>query len=1149
MQGGPRVKRRPVKKRDGRRADGLGLVPHWDAVAPTVLFPSIARNTESPRCLSSQRARPSPRTEPTAPDTAHFKRKLPQRPLTQGAASPRVRGISREDTTKYQFLPRKPVAMSSPPKTPRARNRADLWSMHETWAPSTVIPVDAVIETIASFAGAERSSRTETSQSGVLRLFLEDWLERFETEDINYRSIVVHAQVGFSEIQRLTSHVQLPNDVMTAYCCALLHRIAAYFGPYEGLLRLLSSEVQRAVYVLPSVATAPAKLFHETTYFTAVKQARTDLQLRADKRTRCQTRNQFLERELVRAQTTLETALHDWADELQKSCFFAWYEASVVRKKVLAKNLRWFSMWFSGSPRTLVASTFEDWRRFVLASTGRRIALKLQEDCDKVAVAQKYVTELTEDNAVLQNEHDQLREHNRLLLESIEALTTHSEHAKIFLRTTPAREESVCFDGQLRMEAVSELAHFVFESLLRFQYNVGFHQQRFFSPVSPDAVALEQLAAFALGKAADAPSLASMGDDDIAVFLGGLHRAFAARERHLLFCTMAPPSASPVELLYAMVGDLQRQQEHIAATSALFFARHFEDHETSISPPSLAAAKLRSPLGQSRAVLQDVAAAAAQSQLTQAQSIVPGTVRGGFGPQWRVLAVGRCFLEYAALLYHPCDMSPYVRNGHIAHRMRDFEYTRTAPITTDVAATDAADEGCQSLECRPTRTADADAHARVAAGAIIDGFATWKDVSLDLVVAGVVQAPPDAAGDAPEPAPSPEKRASKSKGSMSALGSLPSARLPRRLPPADHCQPEPSGIYATGAAAASKKFGDYAAAKLHAVDQCKVTQLNTDVRALRWTLEETHARSAEVVAARVAVCHVRRSMWQHGCALVAEKESQPFLGRRAKSDSAVDTRPSLHTAVSWEVPAVAALVNEEADPAAEMSLVRALFERHDASLRKLYGRPGDGGFAVAADELSRALKRLRIRTKVLSASKDDVVQQIPVADLAELLLRICNEQFRELPCLSCRVESFVSEHLRYVNEAPSPLREVATSAAVKAVLADCKESLIAVFKAYAVKPKGRDRGVGRAHLTLREWSLFIKDYQLSTPQFTMESARQLFVDAQDGDPNEDAMEMLFVEFSEAIVGLAGFMLPDPFIDWAVKTALFVKRFLVDRTGK
>ncbi|OQS03354.1 hypothetical protein THRCLA_04349 [Thraustotheca clavata] len=556
------------RKRDGRKADGLGLVPQWDLASSSVIFPSIGGLDEQ-----KQKNRQEIKS-------IGVKRRLPTRPATQES---KAQTFSKESIAKYHFLPKTPRILTNSTKSPRirpvSRSKQDAITVNQ-------LPVDAVVDTLVAFA--QPQGIAETSHAGVLHLFLEDWLERFKTDDINYRSIIIHAEVGFSEIYRLTSHLKTPNDILTAFCCTLLERLVPYFGPYESLLEVLSDEVQRSVYTTCPTKNEPRKLFNETTYFTSVNQVINDVNARKEKRAKCIARNEFLEKELLRSQASLELALDKWGNELLKAYFYAWYETCVVRKKVIAKNLHWFTTWFSGSPRTLMACIFEDWRRYVLANTSTRISHKLQEDCDKVALAQKNVAKLSETNEALQEEYEHHLENNQLLIDSIQQYASHIEHAKVFLKTSALREEAVCYEGQLRMEATSELAYFILESLLRLQYNLGFHQ-KLLCHLSPDNYCLEQFASCLLDKQqpSDFPTIDDMNAHNMLTLLTGLNKVYCIRDNYLMFCTINySDCTSPIAMYLDMLNDLKRQQEHYATTTTLFYARHLEEHETSVVPAS-----------------------------------------------------------------------------------------------------------------------------------------------------------------------------------------------------------------------------------------------------------------------------------------------------------------------------------------------------------------------------------------------------------------------------------------------------------------------------------------------------------------------------------------------------------------------------------
>ncbi|RHY76563.1 hypothetical protein DYB30_010332 [Aphanomyces astaci] len=241
----PRHKR---KKRDGRRADGLGLVPQWDANCSTVLFPSLKRPTHIPveHIASKPHKRHPVRPPPAQSDAMTFSNQAstPRTEFTSLFQSADEEGTpgpgTTTDNTKYCFTSMLPT--QAHPYTPRARGAHV--PMHDRWTPSVVVPMNSVIDAFSNVV-ATNKLQADTSKRTVLHIFLDDWLQQFEKEEFNYRSITVN-----------------------------------------------------------------------------------------EPRKRCSERNLFLEKELKRAQLTLEATMRDWDAELTRTCFFAWYEESIVRKKL-----------------------------------------------------------------------------------------------------------------------------------------------------------------------------------------------------------------------------------------------------------------------------------------------------------------------------------------------------------------------------------------------------------------------------------------------------------------------------------------------------------------------------------------------------------------------------------------------------------------------------------------------------------------------------------------------------------------------------------------------------------------------------------------------------------------------------------------------
>ncbi|RHY85888.1 hypothetical protein DYB31_011346, partial [Aphanomyces astaci] len=275
---------------------------------------------------------------------------------------------------------------------------------------------------------------------------------------------------------------------------------------------------------------------------------------------------------------------------------------------------------------------------------------------------------------------------------------------------------------------------------------------------------------------------------------------------------------------------------------------------------------------------------------------------------------------------------------------------------------------------------------------------------------------------------------------------------------------------------------------------------------------DSSSASFHVKHTKQALAHGRQVMWNSACGMAREKEcanntSIDLLTSR-------DVRPSLFQVLNFESAAIANIFRDEGDAETELVNVRRTFQVNDSCFRLLYTRAGpDTKYALTVDELWRAMKRLRVVTQLVPTPRDDdsaeATQVISVVEFAELLLRICNEQFGELGRLGQRVDRFVVEHLCFLQQAKSTLREEAQNPAMKVV--DYMQNLI--------------------------------DFHLYPP------AHDLFRNVQEGASHEDDMEMVYAEFCEAIVALAGFQLPDPFMDWPVKTSTFIHRYLCDDVAK
>lgn len=141
------------------------------------------------------------------------------------------------------------------------------------------------------------------------------------------------------------------------------------------------------------------------------------------------------------------------------------------------KYIEYFSMWFTGSAKSLVPKLFAVWKH---ASVQRKMATmqtQLRADAETLAALQRQIDDLVIQRDVAQVESLAIRNDRKQADDQIERLNRKIASAGAYLEGSYQREGLVCVEGQLRVEAVSFLPPLVLESLLRGYHSVGFLQQ------------------------------------------------------------------------------------------------------------------------------------------------------------------------------------------------------------------------------------------------------------------------------------------------------------------------------------------------------------------------------------------------------------------------------------------------------------------------------------------------------------------------------------------------------------------------------------------------------------------------------------------------------------------------------------------------
>ncbi|KAF0741338.1 hypothetical protein Ae201684_003449 [Aphanomyces euteiches] len=783
---------------------------------------------------------------------------------------------------------------------------------------------------------------------------------------------------------------------------------------------------------------------------------------------------------------------------------------------VISKKLLWFSFWYSGSPQTTLRSTFAEWKRWHGFHMNQRMMQSLLEDCQKVASAQKNVAMLTETNDTLQEEFASLLDDNTSLYDNVQLLSYQIENAKRFVQSTLEREELVCFDGQLRMEVVSEVGYFILESLLRSQYNLGFHQ-RIIGPFSEDSSCLEQFFSYVLKIPATNPlSVPELTWESFITFLIELENFL--RQNNIKFNiddTLATKSSSQYDILlfHEWSTTCVFQQEHYIASPTLFFARHFEDHEISVYPTRDSASSPRT-LGLQQNTTRHPSLSSVQSLLNLEK--LQSSDLDLFSTHWQVLLVGRCFQEYGSLIFHQSDMSPYFHNWCISELLQKQKKIAkvTKPKASKKRITESGKEDRvkeQLIDHLPMR----------ASRCIVNAYNLWTSICSDLCVATVVEV--NSTSPAVHMTRSPSKQTLTSNRSASAVGRQDQPNL--RMEKAPHFELSSTSIYLSGGPQASKKYGTFETSKLRSCDVYRVVELKRNIDELHDIVLRNWEKNKEVDATKAAMTHARLAMWNTACVLAQEKErmNTPLSSHTVSKD----VRPSLFQVITWESKGICDIIQKEVDPESEMENVRRSFQVNDLYFRMLYAKAETGldiSHALTVEELWHTMKKLRVCTKVIPASLHDESvdhQVISVEEFAEIVLKICNEQFGEMTRLGQRVDRFVVEYLSSLQKPKSALHEEAQTTAMKSVLSEFKNTLHTIFKRFASKPRSKEKSV--MHMKLRDWLGFIKEYKLVTTQFTSGLAQELFRSVQYEDSQEDELEMVFAEFCDAIIALAGFI--------------------------
>ncbi|KAL3674557.1 hypothetical protein V7S43_000505 [Phytophthora oleae] len=519
-----------------------------------------------------------------------------------------------------------------------------------------------------------------------------------------------------------------------------------------------------------------------------------------------------------------------------------------------------------------------------------------------------------------------------------------------------------------------------------------------------------------------------------------------------------------------------------------------------------------------------------------------------------ILLLAHIATEYGALLFSPADMSAFTHNAYMnppAEKVKAEEAQIPSPAADEsIPASDAPTVVNNSLRIIQP---------------IVTAYNTWNEISEQLISAGVVQSRGLSVTD-----PSHE-------GSGDLLGAQGTALATPIRPMLQH-QFEPLSHSSFLAPAREKNVrrtsitsGDgntYHSARIRHLTAEGADRLAQSIEAIHKSVKVTTEKMKDFRVTRHQLRELRDTQWQQATELALQ-----FAAKQKEASVPVvatggDHREHVYKYISLANSTMRRIFSVEDNPEVELSSVTEVFEKHQRVVRQLY-TPFRANIkhAMSLDDLWHIVKIVRLPREihVLPILRDEELvangyeQLFSPEDLAELFLQLCNEQFQpQIAPLRSRVEYFITHHLTIALQSQSLLRPLMHRSDVKLVISSHSQTIRIIFRRYCAKerelvmpavgvtkPKPRHTSHGiTKYMRLIDWQAFVQDYHLVRARLSMEQAVSVFRNVQEAPQGSDEqLELIYSEFCEALVGVATFYFPDPFIKTASKVTQFLRRYL------
>lgn len=525
-----------------------------------------------------------------------------------------------------------------------------------------------------------------------------------------------------------------------------------------------------------------------------------------------------------------------------------------------------------------------------------------------------------------------------------------------------------------------------------------------------------------------------------------------------------------------------------------------------------------------------------------------------------ILLLAHFATEYGALLFSPADMSAFTHNAYMnppAEKVKAEDVPSPAQSSTSLPPTD------ESIPASDAPT-EINNSLRIIQP-IVTAYNTWNEISEQLISAGVVQSRAQSVTD-----PSHEGSEAPPEVQRIALATPIRPMLKHQFEPLSHSSFLAPAREKNGRRT-SFTSGDgntYHSAHIRHLTAEGTDKLAQSIDAIHKSVKVTTDKMKDFQVTSLQLRDLRGTQWQQATELalqLAAKEKETSVPVVADGG---DHREHVYECISLVNSTMRRIFSVEENPEMELSSVTDVFEKYQRVVRQLY-TPFRANIkhAMSLDDMWHIIKIVRLPREihVLPVLRDEELvangyeQLFSPEDLAELFLQLCNEQFQpQITPLSSRVEYFITHHLTIALQNQSLLRPIMHRSDVKLAINSHSQTIRIIFRRYcakerelmmpavgATKPKPRHTGHGiTKYMRMVDWQAFVQDYHLIRARLSMEQALAVFRNVQEAPPgSDDQLELIYSEFCEALVGVASFYFPNPFIKTASKVTQFLRRYL------